>query len=64
MTFFVREYFVTNHGNKTEEDIRSIVNKPRDFLENRFELKEGPPLKIRATWGHTIPVNVTVSVAI
>ena len=55
-------FLKNHHGIITEEAIRRIVNEPRDYFINRFELKEGPPLQIRANWGHSIPVNVTVRI--
>ena len=44
------------------DDVKELIENCRDeFFVNLFELKEGPPLRIRATWGHSIPVpNVTV----
>ncbi len=48
----------TYHNGVREGDIRRLVEETKDGSEtpNKFELKEGPPLMIRAKWGHTIKV--------
>ncbi len=41
----------------SEGDIRKLVEtKDPSVTPNKFELKEGPLLMIRAKWGHTIKV--------
>ena len=43
----------------TEEDVRKMVdNSPK----NHFTLKEGPPLQIKANWGHKLKEVCTISI--
>ena len=45
------------HSGTTEATLRRIVKYPPHGCQpDRFELREGIPLMIRAKWGHTIPV--------
>ena len=43
----------------TENDVRKIVESS---TENRFTLKEGPPLQIKANWGHKLKKVCTMSI--
>ena len=46
-----------HHKDITAKKLRKIVKTtPHGCQPDKFELKEGRPLMIRAKWGHTIPV--------
>ena len=43
----------------TENDVRKIVDSSP---KNHFTLKEGPPLQIKANWGHKLKEVCTISI--
>ena len=43
----------------TENDVREIVE---NIKENHFTLKEGPPLQIKANYGHKLKEVCTISI--
>ena len=43
----------------TEHDVRKMVDNSK---KNLFTLKEGPPLQIKANWGHKLKEVCTISI--
>ena len=65
-TFFAEGYApvaellpLLSYCEATENDVREMVdNSPK----NHFTLKEGPPLQIKANWGHKLKEVCTISI--